>query len=154
MTFLDIIKFDFINDINDLTEINAVLHVVISILKGRFHDCFLYRSVRCNLDTLIDNRVAFFYIIAFQHREQSVVDKVQQLVSGHSMTVAIGFRPISPSQFFGNDGFVVILVQFPIILFCVIDFQKEHPYHLLNSLGITVDTCVHTHNITDSFYKT
>ena len=154
MTFLDIIKFDFINDINDLTEINAVLHVVISILKGRFHDCFLNRSIGCNLDTLIDNRVAFFYIIAFQYREQRIVDEIQQLVSGHSMTVAVCFRPISPSEVFGNDGFVVVLVQFPVIFFGIVYFQEKHPYHLLNSLSIAVDTSVHAHNITDSFYKT
>ena len=154
MTFLDIIKFDFVNDINDLAEINAVLHIVVGVLKGRFHDCFLDWSGRCNLDTLIDNRVAFFYIVAFQHREQSVVDKVQQLISGHSMTAAVCFRPISPSEVFGNYGFVVVLIQFPIVFFGIVYFQEKHPYHLLNSLSIAVDTCVHTHNITDSFYKT
>ena len=154
MAFLYIVKFDFINHINDLTEINTVFHVVISIFKGRFHDRFLDRSVRCNLDTLIDNRVAFFYIIAFQYREQRIVDEIQQLVSGHSMTVAVGLCPISPSEVFGNNGFVVVLIQFPIVFFGIVDFQEEHPYHLLNSLSIAVDTCVHTHNITDSFYKT
>lgn len=40
------------------------------------------------------------------------------------------------------------------IFFCIIDFQKEHPYHLLNSLGVAVDTCVHTHYISNSFDKT
>ena len=154
MAFLDIVKFDFINHINDLTEINTVFHIVVGVFKGRFHDCFLNRSVRCNLDTLIDNRVAIFYIIAFQYREQSVVDEVQQLVSGHSMAVAVCLRPISPSEVFGNDGFVVILIQFPVIFLGIVYFQKKHPYHLLNSLSIAVDTCVHTHNITDSFYKT
>ena len=102
----------------------------------------------------IDNRVAFFYIIAFQYREQRIVDEIQQLVSGHSMTVAVCFRPISPSEVFGNDGFVVVLVQFPVIFFGIVYFQEKHPYHLLNSLSIAVHTCIHTHNITDPFYKT
>lgn len=44
MAFLDIVKFDFINHINDLTEINTVLHIVVGVLKGlEFHDCFLNR---------------------------------------------------------------------------------------------------------------
>ena len=154
MAFLYVIKFDFINHINDLTEINTVFHIVVGIFKGRFHDRFLDRSVRCNLDTLIDNRIPFFYIIAFQHREQGVVDEIQQLISGHSVTVAVCLCPISPSEVFGNNGFVVVLIQFPIVFFGIVDFQEEHPYHLLNSLSIAVDTCVHTHNITDSFYKT
>ena len=154
MAFFDIIKFDFVNDINDLTEINAVFHIVVGVFKGRFHDCFLNRSVGRNLDALINNRVAFFYIIALQHREQGIVDEVQQLVSGHSMTVAVCLCPISPSEVFGDDGFVVILIQFPVIFFGVVYFQEKHPYHLLNSLSIAVDTCIHTHNITDPFYKT
>ena len=154
MAFLYVIKFDFINHINDLTEINTVFHIVVGIFKGRFHDRFLDRSVRCNLNALIENGIALFYIVAFQHREQGIVDKAQQLISCHSMTVAVCFRPISPSEVFGNYGFVVVLIQFPIVFFSIVYFQEKHPYHLLNSLSIAVDTCVHTHNITDSFYKT
>ena len=52
------------------------------------------------------------------------------------------------------NRFIIILIQFPIIFLCVINLKKEHPYHLLNSLGITVNTCVHTHYISNSFYKT
>lgn len=101
MAFLYVIKFDFINHINDLTEINAVFHIVVGVFKGRFHDGFLDQRIRCNLDALIENRVDFFYIIAFQHREQSVVDEIQQLISGHRMTVAVGLCPISPSEVLG-----------------------------------------------------
>ena len=154
MAFLYVIKFDFINHINDLTEINTVFHIVVGVLKGRFHDCFLDWSGRCNLNALIENGIALFYIVALQHREQGIVDKAQQLISCHSVTAAVGLCPISPSEVFGNDGFVVVLVQFPVIFFGIVYFQEKHPYHLLNSLSIAVDTCVHTHNITDSFYKT
>ena len=153
MAFFHIIKLNLVNDINDLTKINAVLHIVVGVLEGGFDNGFLDWSIGCHLDTLIENRITILHIIAFQHREQNVVDEVQQLVPSHGVTVFVGFCPFSPSEFFGNDGFVVILVQFPIIFFCVIDFQKEHPYHLLNSLGIAIDTCVHTHNISDSFYE-
>ena len=154
MAFLDIVKFDFVNNINDLTKINAVLHIVVSVLKGGLDNGFLNWSIGCHLDTLIEDRITIFHIIAFQHREQGVVDEVQQLVPGHGVTAAVCLRPISPSEVFGNDGFVVVLIQLPIVFLCVIDFQKEHPYHLLNPLRIAVDACVHTHNITDSFYKT
>ena len=35
------------------------------------------------------------------------------------------------------------------------DAQRiEQMVWMLNSLGITVDTCVHTHYISNSFYKT
>ena len=153
VAFLHIVKLDLVNDINDLTKINAVLHIVVGVLEGGLDNGFLNWSIGCHLDTLIENRIAIFHIIAFQHWEQNVVDEVQQLVPSHGVTVFVGFRPISPSQFFRNDGFVVVLVQLPIIFFCIIDFQKEHPYHLLNSLGVAIDTCVHTHNISNSFYK-
>ena len=153
VAFLHIVKCDLVNDINDLTKINAVLHIVVGVLKGGFDNGFLNWRIGCHLDPLIENRIPVLHIIAFQHREQNVVDEVQQLVPRHGVTVAVGFRPISPSQCFGNDGFVVVLVQLPIIFLCVIDFQKEHPHHLLNSLGVTIDPCVHTHNISDAFYK-
>ena len=153
MAFLHIVKLNLVNDINDLTKINAVLHIVVGIFEGGLDNGFLNWSIRRHLDSLIENHIAVFHIITLQHREQNVVDEVQQLVPSHSMTVAIGFRPISPSQFFRNDGFVVVLVQLPIIFFCVIDFQKEHPYHLLNSLGIAIDASIHSHNISNSFYK-
>ena len=153
MAFLHIVKLNLVNDINDLAEINAVLHIVVGVLEGGLDNGFLNGGIRGHLDSFVENRITIFYIVALQHREQNVVDEVEQLVPSHSVTVFVGFCPFSPSEFFGNDGFVVILVQFPIIFFCVIDFQKEHPYHLLNSLGIAIDTCVHTHNISDSFYK-
>ena len=154
MAFFYVVKFDFINHINDLTEINTVFHIVVGVLKGRFHDCFLDWSGRCNLNALIENGIALFYIVALQHREQGIVDEAQKLISCHSVTAAVCLRPISPSEVFGNYGFVVVLIQFPIVFFGIIDFQEKHPYHLLNSLSIAVDTCVHAHNITDSFYKT
>ena len=153
VAFLHIVKCNLVNDINDLTKINAVLHIVVGVLKGGFDNGFLNWRIGCHLDPLIENHIPVLHIIAFQHREQNVVDEVQQLVPRHGVTVAVGFRPISPSQCFGNDGFVVVLVQRPIIFLCVIDFQEEHPHHLLNSLGVTIDPCVHTHNISDAFYK-
>ena len=153
MAFLNIIKLDFINDINDLTEINAIFHIVIGIFEGGLDNGFLNWGIGCDLDTLIENLFTFFDIIAFQHREQGVIDEAKELVSSHSMTVFVSFRPISPSKIFGNDRFIIILIQFPIIFLCVINLKKEHPYHLLNSLGITVNTCVHTHYISNSFYK-
>ena len=153
MAFLHIVKLDLVNDINDLTKINAIFHIVVGVLEGGLDNSFLDWRVRRYLDSLIENRIALFHIVAFQNREQTVVDEVQQLVPGHGMTVLISLRPISPSEIFGNDGFVIVLVQFPIVFLCVIDFQKEHPYHLLNSLGVAIDTCVHSHNISNSFYK-
>ena len=153
MAFLDIIKLNLINDINHLTEINAVFHIVVGILKGGFHDCFLNRRIRCNLDSLIDNLLALFYIVAFQHGKQGIIDKAQKLIPGHGMTAAVRFRPISPSKVFGNDGFVIDLIQFPVVFLGIVDFQEKHPYHLLNSLCIAVDACVHPHSISYSLYK-
>ena len=154
MAFLHIVKLNLVSDINDLTKINAVLHIVVSILEGGLDNGFLNWSIGCHLDTFIENRITIFHIIAFQNREQGIVDKIKELISSHSMTATISFRPISPSKVFGNDGFIIILIQLPIIFFCVIDFEKKHPYHLLNSLRIAVDTSVHTHYISNSFYKT
>ena len=153
MAFLDIIKLNLINDINHLPEINAVLHIVVGILKGGLDNGFLNWSIGCHLDSLIENHITIFHIIAFEHWEQNVVNEVQQLIPGHGMTAAVRFRPISPSKVFGNDGFVIVLIQFPVVFLGIVDFQEKHPYHLLNSLCIAVDACVHPHNISYSLYK-
>lgn len=59
----------------------------------------------------------------------------------------------APTAFFWNNRLVIIIVQLPIILFLVIDFQEQHPRHLFYALRITVDTGIIAHYIANSFYE-
>ena len=67
MAFLHIVKLDLVNDINDLTKINAIFHIVVGVLEGGLDNGFLDGRVGRYLDSLIENRIAVFHIIAFQH---------------------------------------------------------------------------------------
>ena len=62
--------------------------------------------------------------------------------------------PVDPSAFFRDDGLIIIVIDFPVLLFGIIYFQEQHPCDLFNTLGITIDTCIVTHDIPNSFYKT
>ena len=73
------------------------------------------------------------------------------LVQG--IATSIVMRPVAPTAFFWNNRLVIIIVQFPIILFLVIDFQEQHPRHLFYALRITVDTDIIAHYIANSFYE-
>ena len=68
------------------------------------------------------------------------------------MPASIIVSPITPTAFFRNNGFIIIL-HFPVILFLVINFKKEHPCHLLYALCVTIDTGIIAHYIAYPFYE-
>ena len=82
-----------------------------------------------------------------------IVDKIQQLVAGHGNAGFIIVRPILPAAFFRNDGGIVLVIPFPVLLLGVIYFQKQHPGDLLDALGVAVDASVIAHDVPQPFYK-
>ena len=99
-----------------------------------------YWRIRCNVEAL-------------QRREQGVVDKVQQRITGQRPAGMIIHSPVLPPAFLRDDGFVMVLIELPVLFLGVVDLQKQHPGDLLNALGVTVDASVIPHNIPDPFYK-
>ena len=56
-------------------------------------------------------------------------------------------RPLFPAIDFGDHGLVVGVVDLPIFFLAVVDFEKEHPCDLFDSLGIAVDAGVVAHDV-------
>ena len=133
-------EVEIINNIDNLTEQNAIFHVLVGIGKSGLHDSLF------NWGRYVNRKL-------FERWEQGVVHKVQQLIACHCSTGMIVNSPILPTAFFRNNGNIVLVIPFPILLFCIIYFQKKHPCNLLNTLGITIDTGVVAHDITESFHK-
>ena len=140
VAFLIIGKVQFVNNVNDLTEQDAVLHVVIGIGKGGLHDRF-FDGCRC------------IYRQLLQCREQGVIHKVQKLIAGQGFAGFIIMRPILPTAGFRDNRLIVVIVKFPVLLLGIIYFKEKHPRNLLNALGIAVDTGIVAHDVTQSFHK-
>ena len=139
MTFFIICQIQLINYTNNLTEKNTIFHIVIRIRKCCLDNSLFYWSI------CIDRKI-------FQRWKQCIIYKIQENVSCHSFSIFI-MSPVPPATFFWNNGLIVFFIPFPILFFCIIYFQKEHPCYLLNTLCITIDTRIITHDISYSFYK-
>jgi len=140
MTFLIVTKVQTVNHIQHLAELNAIFHILVGILKSCLYYCLTNWGIRCNL-----------YV--FEFNKQGVVDKRKQFVTCQGIAASIIMCPVAPTAFFWNNRLVTIIVQLPIILFLVIDFQEQHPRHLFYALRITVDTGIIAHDIAYSFYE-
>ena len=140
MALLIIVQLQLVDHVDDLTEKNTILHVVVGVGKGGLHD------------GLPDGRGGVHRQL-FQRGEQGVVDEVQKLVARHGVTGPVIMRPIHPAAGSGNDGDIVLLVEFPFLFLAVIDFQKQHPCDLLDALGVAVDSGVIAHDIPQALYK-
>ena len=140
MTILILLKVDLVNDIDDLPEQDAIFHVVVIVLKSIADNNLAHRSIFVNLNGL-------------KGWEQLSVHEVEKRIAGERLAVLVVDRPIAPTQFLRNDGGVFLVVKLPNLLFGVIHFQKENPYHLLNALGIAVDARIVAHDILQALYQ-
>ena len=139
MAFLIVGKIQFVDDIDDLPQQNAVLHIVVGVGEGGLHDRLFDGRIGVNGQML-------------QRGEQGVIDEVQQRVAGQPLAGRI-VCPVAPTALFRDDGGIVVLVDLPVLLLGVIDLQKQQPSDLLDALRITVDARIVSHDVPQSLYK-
>ena len=154
VTLLIVTEVQLVNDIEDLAQQHAILHVLIGIGKSGLHNGFADRGSGINLNS--GNKgfaVSVLCVIAFQHWEQCIIDEIQKLLTGEGGAGFIIMGPIPPTAFLWDDGLIFLVLKFPVLFFCVIYLQKQHPRNLLNTLGVTVDTSVVAHDVAQPFYK-
>ena len=140
VTVLVLFKVDLVNDIHNLAEQDAVLHVVIVVLEGGADDDLAHGCILIDCDGL-------------EGREQLSVHEVQKRIAGESLAILVVYGPIAPAQLLRDDGGVILVVKLPYLFLGVIHLQKENPNHLLDTLGIAVDACVIAHDVLQSFYQ-
>ena len=134
------VEVDLVDDVDDLAQENAILHVVVVVFEGGAHDDLVHRSVFVDLD-------------GFEGWEEFVVDEVQKVVAGEGGPVFVVGGPVVPAEFVGDDGTVVVVVEFPGFFLGVVDFEEEDPDHLLDALGVAVDAGVVAHDVLQAFDK-
>ena len=85
---------------------------------------------------------------SFEAGEQLVVDEVQQAVAGQSFGVS---GHVSPAEFF-RDGLPILFDgDFLFLLTVVKDLQEEEPGELPESLCVSIDASVFSHDVVDGF---
>ena len=137
---LVLLKIDLINDIDNLAEQDAILHVVVVVLEGRADDDLAHGCILIDCDGL-------------EGREQLSVHEVQKCIAGERLAVLVVDGPIAPAQLLRDDGSVILIIKLPDLFLGIIHLQKENPNHLLNTLGIAIDACVIPHDVLQSFYQ-
>ena len=140
MTLLITAQVQAIDHVENLTKQHTILHILVGILEGSADNRTTHWRIGCYLQFL-------------QGGEQRIVHKVEQLVSRQSLARTVIFRPVAPTAVFRDKGCIVVFVELPIVFFFVVNFQKEHPCDLFDSLGIAIDTCIITHDVSDVLYK-
>jgi signal transduction histidine kinase len=85
--------------------------------------------------------------------EAVIPDSEKTDVCVNSLARTVIFRPVAPTAVFRDKGCIVVFVEFPVVFFLVVNFQKEHPSYLFDSLGIAIDTCIIAHDVSDVLYK-
>ena len=154
MDLIIIIKFEFINNIHNLTKKNSVFHIVIGVFKSSFYNGFFDRRLFAYYNTSNDDiSIGISNILTFQHREQFIVDKIQKIVTCQSLSCTIINRPVPPTTFLRDDRSILFVIKFPIAFFGIVDFQKKHPSHLFNTLRIAINAGIIAHDIPYSFHK-
>ena len=97
-----------IDRVDNLTEQDAIFHVVIGVGERRFYN---HLSQRCILGKLKIR----------QSLEKVVVDEVQQLIAGKGVAVFRVRRPAVPAQTIGDDRLIRIVVKFPFLFLRIIN---------------------------------
>ena len=141
MALFIIAEIQFVNDIDDLAQQNAVLHIVVGIGESGLHDGFFDRRGGVHRKML-------------QGRKQGVVHEIQQALAGHGPAGTVIMRPAGPAAGLGDDGHIIVLGPFPVLFLGIIDLEKQHPGNLFNALGIAVDAGIVAHDVAQAFNKT
>ena len=133
-------EVQLVDDVDDLAQEDAVLHVVVGVGEGGLDD------------GLLDGRVGVHGQV-LQRGEQGVVDEIQQSFAGHTLAgLVVG--PVAPAAAVRKDGNIVVLVDLPILLLGIVYLEKQHPGDLLDALGVAVDARVVAHNVPQALDKT
>lgn len=131
------LEIDIVDDVDDLTQQDTVLHVLVRLLKHRLDDALLLGHVGCDGEVL-------------EHGEE-VVDEFEKLFTriGRARAVVVG--PVLPAVGLGDDGVVVVFIHLPVLFFGIVDLEEECPDDLLDALGVAVDAGVVAHDVLEPF---
>ncbi len=140
VTVLVLLKVDLVNDIDNLAEQDAVLHVVVVVLESRADNDLAHGGILIDFDGL-------------EGREQLPVHEIQKCITGERFAILVVNGPITPTQLLRNDGGVILVVKLPNFFLGIINLQKENPNHLLDALGIAVDARIVAHDILQALYQ-
>ena len=146
-------EIQLVDDVEHLPQQHAVLHVLVGVGKGGLHDGLLDGRLRRDRDAMDqDVSVTVGDVPAFKYREQGVVDEIQERVTGQALAGLV-MGPVAPAAGLRDDGDIVVLIKFPVLLLGVVDFQKQHPCNLLEPLRVAVDARVVAHDVPQALYK-
>ena len=139
MTVFGIGEVNLVHHIHHLTKERAVLHILVEVGKDL-------------LDNPISTRRVLIQIQFLERREELVVDKVQEFVTGEALAIGMIDSPIAPTHRFGNDGDKVFgIIKLPDFFLGIIDLEEEKPCHLFDTLCIARYTGVGTHDVLKTF---
>ena len=124
------LEVDGIDDVDDLAQQHAVLHVLVRLLEHRLDDALLLGHVGGNWEIL--------------ECAEELRDEVQELFARAGRAAAVVMGPVPPAVGLGDDGLVVIFLG-------VIDLEEERPDNLLDALGVAVDAGVVAHDVLKPF---
>ena len=127
------LEVDGIDDVDDLAQQHAVLHVLVRLLEHRLDDALLLGHVGGNWEIL--------------ECAEELRDEVQELFARAGRAAAVVMGPVPPAVGLGDDGLVVIFIHFPVLFLDVIDLEEERPDNLLDALGVAVDAGVVAHDV-------
>ena len=131
------LEVDGVDDVDDLAQQHAVLHVLVRLLEHRLDNALLLGHVRGNREIL--------------ECAEELRDEVQELFARAGRAAAVVMGPVPPAVGLGDDGLVVIFIHFPVLFLGVIDLEEERPDNLLDALGVAVDAGVVAHDVLKPF---
>ena len=131
------LEVDGVDDVDDLAQQHAVLHVLVRLLEHRLDNALLLGHVRGNREIL--------------ECAEELRDEVQELFARAGRAAAVVVGPVPPAVGLGDDGLVVIFIHFPVLFLGVIDLEEERPDNLLDALGVAVDARVVAHDVLKPF---
>ena len=141
-------QIQLVDDVDDLPQQHAVLHVLVGVREHRLHDGLFDGRLRRHPDALNERFPAgVLDVLALEYGKERVVDKAKQLVAGHGAAGLVIVRPVGPAAHLREDGHIALVVKRPVLLLRVVDLQKQHPRDLLDALCIAFDARVIAHDV-------
>lgn len=129
-----IFEVDLVDQVNELTDENTVLHVLVRILEHCPNHGLTERRRRGDRQR-------------FEDWEEFSVEERQQFLTGLGASVFSVGRPRSPAEMFGDDRLVGGVVELPVGFFRVVDLEEQQPGELGDALGVAVDPGVSAHDL-------
>ena len=140
MALLIVAKVELVDDIDDLTQQDTILHILVGILKSGSDNGVAHGGGGGDLKP-------------FERGEERVVDKLQQAVGSQRLSIPAVFCPIAPPAMLWNERCEPVFIKLPVVFFFVVYFQKQHPCNLFDTLGIAIDAGIIAHDVSDALYE-